>query len=285
MSSIEEQQLTIESSIRNDGFYILRDVIDEAILRDIRTLTGDIVEYHQEGNVDPYAIPHLEYLDHRTDQGALYDVFQRHPEFQRIARNERVLDAVSAILGPNVQLYVNSVVYKAESGDNEVPFHQDFMSREEESDKIIAWMPMYDVGPENGCLKAIPGSHKAGTLSWHREEGETHHDRLDSDQFDEEDAVYLEMNAGDVLLFHQNVVHGSDPITRSDNPRYAYRVVYKAPEKGENYVPRTGPIMLRGNDPESLREGGLQATAEEYGETYPRVKRLVRAVGRRLMNL
>lgn len=273
------------NSLRQEGFYLIDDVFSERQLAPIRELTAEIVDFHKSGDRDPFSTPDCEYLDHRTDQGALYDVYQRHPEFQPLATDQLILDAVQSILGPNILLYVNSVVYKAESGDNEVPFHQDFMAREGESDKIIAWIPMYDVDETNGCLKAIPGSHREGSLSWHTVDGETHHDRLDPDQFDEEEAVYLEMNAGDVLLFHQNVVHGSDPITQSDDPRYAYRVVYKAPEVGANHVPRVGPIMLRGNDPESLREANLAASAEAYDDESSTLRRFLQGVGRRLLEI
>lgn len=280
-STFREEE--IERSLKEDGFCILEGVHDSDTIQKLREVTSEIIEYHEQGYRDPYSNPQLDYLQHRTDQGVLYDVFQRHPEYQDAAKHSEILDAISSYLGPNIQLYDSTVVYKAESGDNEVPFHQDFMSRDNESDKIITWSPLFDVDRSNGCLKAIPGSHKDGTLSWHTEEGETHHDRLDQDQFDEDEAVYLEMNAGDVLLFHQDVVHGSDKITSSENPRYALRVVYKAPEAEANHVPRTGPIMLRGNDPDSLRSAGLQIEENDYDVEESFLQRVSHAIGRRLL--
>jgi len=269
--------------LSENGFCVIEDVFDEDELQVRRDLVNETIDFYEAGNADPFDGEHSEYSRHRVDQGVLYDVFQRYPPFQEMATNERVLDTVESVLGSNIYLYVNSVVYKPEDGANEVPFHQDFMDRPEESDRYIAWMPLYDATRENGCLKVIPGSHKEGFGSYHVEEGETHHTRLDKDQYDEEEIEYLEMEAGDVLLFHQHLMHGSDEVT-SSKPRHAFRSVYKAPSPDDVVTPRGGPVMLRGGDPESLRAADATAERSEPEEEGT-VKKGLHFIGRRLQEI
>lgn len=273
----------VGQKLREDGFVVLNDVFSEDELEPRRQLVDEIIEYEKAGYTHPLSGDDCPYLDHRTDQGALYGVFQRHPQFQSMASNNDVLDAVEAILGPHLYLYVNSVVYKPPEGKNEVPMHQDFMSRADESDRYIAWMPLYDATRDNGCLKVVPGTHTEADLEWHRVEGETHHDRLNQDQFDESEIRYLPIDAGDVLVFNQHLVHGSDEVT-SEAPRHAFRAVYKAPSKDDIKIPRGGQIMLRGGEPTKLSDSGIDKRKQPDTEE-PLPKRALHAIGRRLQEI
>lgn len=171
------------------------------------------------------------------------------------------------MLGENIYLYVNSVVYKPKGRENDVPWHQDFLSRPEESRRYIAWIALHDANRENGCLKVIPGSHKRGYLPWHRVEGETHHDRVRSELVDEKLAEYLELDAGDVLLFDQCLLHSSDKVD-TDAPRMVFRVVYKALDGVE--IPRGAPIVVKGGRTKSLKtsDGNRPAAGGSEDKTH-----------------
>jgi phytanoyl-CoA hydroxylase len=280
-----QTEMRIEGDLENDGFCVLKDVFSNDSLSPKRELVHDIIEYRESGFADPLTGPHTEYLDHRVDQGVLYDVFWRYPGLQDMARNKRILDGVESVIGPNIYLYVTSIVYKPPEGRNEVPLHQDFLGRENESDRYIAWMPLYDATRENGCLKAIPGTHKNGFRDFYTVEGETHHKRLEESEYSEEDVEYLEMEAGDVLLFHHQLIHGSDEVT-ADDPRHAYRAVYKAPSEDDIALPRGSPLMLRGGDPESLKQTGQDIKIEEIcDDDRTFVKRKLHGLGKKLQNL
>lgn len=113
-------------------------------------------------------------------------------------------------------------------------------------------MPFDDTNKRNGALKVIPGLHKQGHQSWYRVKGETHHDRISKDFVDanERDAIYVEMKAGDVLLFNMLLVHGSDK-TNTNLPRRAFRSSYQSMD-GIVFTPRQSPIVLRGGSPAFL---------------------------------
>lgn len=252
-----------------DGFVVLRRVFDPTTLEQTRQILQDIVRYADRGLEDPFL---KYYLRHRADQGVLYDLFQRHPEFDALARNPLVLDALEQVLGPDIFLYENSVVYKPKGRQNGVPYHQDFISRSDEPVKFIAWMAIDRVSRESGALKVLPGSHKGGFLPWHRVPGETHHDRIDPTRLDLSNQMHVELEPGDVLIFNQLVVHGSDEM-HTDSLRLVYRASYQSFD--EIFVPRGAPVVMRGGRPESLARRWPSPHRDA-----PRKPLLVRAINR-----
>jgi len=74
---------------------------------------------------------------------------------------------------------------------------------------------------ENGCLYAIPGSHRNGTVDV---------DKLLAEQGGRlKDAVPLELEPGDVMFHHVALVHGS-PENRSPSQRRTFYVHYLTDE-------------------------------------------------------
>lgn len=238
--------MTAATQLTDQGFTILKSVFDKNTLTELNSLVDRIIAYANQELVDPFE---LYYLRHRNDQGVLYDLYQRHPEFHPFARNSQVLDLLENVLGKDIFMYENSLVYKPRGAANAVPWHQDFISRPNEPKKFIIWMALDNIHQGNGALKVIPSSHKMGYLPWHRVKGETHHDRLNLDSVDESSAQFVELVAGDVLVFDAMLVHSSEEVDVAE-PRRAYRVSYQGFE--QVMTPRGSPIVMRGGQPESL---------------------------------
>lgn len=239
---------TAEPSLERDGFAVLKGVFAEDQLAPVRALLQRVIHHADLGLEDPFE---RYYLRHRPDQGVLYDLYQRHPELRFMAAAPRILEALEAVYGRDLFMYENSVVYKPRGRPNGVPFHQDFISRPDEPIKHVAWMAIDQVTRDSGALKVIPGSHRQGFLPWIRVRGETHHDRIRESDVPRGAIVHVELEPGDVLIFNQLLVHGSDEM-HTDSLRLVYRVSYQGIE--EIFVPRGAPIMLRGGAPESLAE-------------------------------
>jgi phytanoyl-CoA hydroxylase len=272
-----------EYNFNDHGFVILKSVFDENTLAKMREFTDKIIADGEKDLEDPFS---LYYMRHRTDQGALYDLFQRHPEYQELARNETILDELAKVIGEDIFLYENSLVYKPKGKNNEVPWHQDFINRPTEPIKFIAWIALDDVMIDNGAMKVIPGSHKKGFLPWYTVPGETHHTRLNLDGIQLEDYVFAELSAGDVLIFNQLLLHSSERIV-SDKPRRAYRISYQGFE--QIFTPRSTPIVLRGGTPESIRTRYNQSYVKPPAPAPARRKnllvRLINKVGYRLQRI
>lgn len=269
--------MSLEENVRSlqlNGFTIIPKICKEGELQELRSLVDQIVIYADKGLVDPFE---SYYLRHRSDQGVLYDLYQRHPEFQSLAKNAAILDVLERVLGEDIFLYENSLVYKPKGRANAVPWHQDFISRPKEPKKYIAWIALDDVTVSNGAMKAIPKSHANGYLPYYRVKGETHHDRIDLGLIDETSAVFLEMKAGDALIFDCMLCHGSDEV-HVDSPRRAYRVSYQG--FGKIFTPRGAPIVMRGGLPRSLEQ--KYPSLRPIKKPKPMVVRAINKIGRYL---
>lgn len=257
-----------------DGFIVLHKVFDPEFLIKMRNSLVNIVKYAEKNLEDPFL---KYYLKHRADQGVLYDLFQRHPEFHDMARNSDILDALEEVLGKDIFLYENSVVYKPKGKQNGVPYHQDFISRPNEPAKFIAWMAVDQVTKQSGALKVLPGSHKGGFRKWHRVNGETHHDRIDTSTLDLSNELHVELEPGDVMIFNQLVVHGSDEM-HTDSLRLVYRASYQSFD--EIFVPRGAPVVMRGGNPSSLVNRWPNPHKDQA--TRPLMIRALNRIGRKL---
>jgi len=61
--------------------------------------------------------------------------------------------------------------------------------------------------------------------------------------------MHVELDPGDVLIFNQLLVHGSDEM-HTNSLRLVYRVSYQSFDK--IYVPRGTPLVVHGGEPASL---------------------------------
>jgi len=263
-------------SLENDGFTVLKAVFAERQLAPVREFLQRVIRHADQGLEDPFE---RYYLRHRPDQGVLYDLFQRHAEVRFMASEPRILAALEAVCGPDLFMYENSVVYKPRGRPNGVPFHQDFISRPHEPIKHVAWMAIDRVSRDSGALKVIPGSHRRGFLPWLRVHGETHHDRIRESDLPQGVIMHVELEPGDVLVFNQLLVHGSDEM-HTDSLRLVYRVSYQGID--EVFVPRGAPIMLHGGTPESL---AARFPAPYRPQRKPLWRRGLSFVGRKLSAL
>ena len=182
------------------------------------------------------------YLSHRVDQGVLYDLYQRNPVFRRLTEGHKILDFIAEIYAEEFYLFENSLVYKPKNSANEVPWHQDYMYMTNDPDKVICWIAIDDVDESNGCIYAIPGSHAQGALPWSEVVGQTHAKRTAAQYVKDENAIPLRLKAGDMLCFHQFLLHSSQK-TSGEILRRAYRFAVKS--FANSYVPRGSPIVLR----------------------------------------
>lgn len=146
----------------------------------------------------------------------LQDLFLDEMLFE-YCKYEAILDHVEAVCGSNIVAIHTMLINKPpDSGlkTSRHPLHQDllyFPCRPENS-IVAAWTALERVNRENGCLVALPGTHKGRLLEHDYPEWETGANALyhGVKQFNpSEKRVYLEMNPGDTVFFHPLLIHGS----------------------------------------------------------------------------
>jgi phytanoyl-CoA hydroxylase len=133
--------------------------------------------------------------------------------FRQAARAPRLLDALDAILGPNIEFLSDKVVYKSAATDYGSPWHQDW-TYWHGTHKVSAWVALDPATPENGCLKLLPGSHRQAVAhDGDASDGKGFGNRLNPDVVDENQAVAAPVQPGDAILFHDLTLHASYPNT------------------------------------------------------------------------
>ena len=116
---------------------------------------------------------------------------------------------------------------------------------------------------ENGCLQVLKGSHLLGRID-HVLTGDQAGADLERVHEAQKrlELVYVEMDPGDVLFFHANLLHRSDQ-NKSDNPRWSMICCYNAARNDpykEAHHPRYTPLH---KVPDSaIREAGLRRFAD-----------------------
>lgn len=151
--------------------------------------------------------------------------------FFHSAFDTRLLDIVEAILGPNIELFINGqCLYKEPVGGHPKNLHQDSAYFEHRYEGPVACLSYaVDTDLVNGALHVVPGSHKLSTLP--------HIDTFSHLGLDERDwpwerTLPILGQAGDAILFHVHTIHGSQT-NRSNAPRPVFIHRYRA---AEDYV-------------------------------------------------
>lgn len=134
--------------------------------------------------------------------------------FSTYAEHPRILSILTQIIGEDITA-VNSMFINKPPGSSRHPPHQDlFYFPFRPADKIIGvWTAIDHVNLENGCLYAIPGSHKKKELYAHGGKKDTlklYHG-VDETLAPSDTWVHLEMAPGDTVFLHPYLLHGSGP--------------------------------------------------------------------------
>ena len=151
--------------------------------------------------------------------------------FFQSALDKNALDIVEAILGADVELFMNGqCLYKEPVGGHAKNLHQDAAYFEHKYEGPCATLNyVVDTDLENGALHVIPGTHKMGVLD---HVDTSSHLGLDEKIWPWEKALPICGKAGDAIFFHVKTVHGSKPnFSKASRPVFIHR--YRA---ADDYV-------------------------------------------------
>lgn len=216
-----------------DGFIVKKQFVSEQEIDLLyKTSLADTVIQEQtygrsdkEGNVTNLALWY-------TPDDSIYSA---------LARSERIVKGAELLLGEKVGHFHSKLMQKKPRVGGAWEWHQDYGYWYNDGflmPQMLSVMTAFTPSiKENGCLQVLVGSHLIGRIN-HGVSG-------DQKGVDEErlevvlkrfERVYVEMQPGDVLFFHSNLLHRSD-MNRSENPRWslitAYNAVSNEPFKGD----------------------------------------------------
>ena len=169
-----------------------------------------------------------------------------------LIRETTILDAVEALIGPNILCWSTGFFIKEAHDPSHVTWHQDLTYWGlEPADVVTAWIALSPSTRESGCMRFVPGSHKLPVLA--------HHDTFAADNMlsrgqeiavpvNEDTAVDIVLAPGEISLHHVKLFHASAP-NRTGDRRIGLAIRYMPPHMRQVVGDQDSATLVRGTDP------------------------------------
>lgn len=208
------------------GAVVVKNALTYAQAADILAAVLDVMNDHLQAEYssldDALLIDRLS--NHPEDVGAIYDRCKTLKLLHEYAGISSVIDSVKALLGVSQVAVFDKKILRID-----LPFvtkelahwHQDYYYVRGATDAITAWIALTDVNWVDGCLSIMPGSHRLGVLDHSLRIGKRDIPR----GIFQREIRYMEVNKGDMILFHNLLLHSSN-LNLSDRIRFSLQYRY-----------------------------------------------------------
>ncbi|XP_069120788.1 L-proline trans-4-hydroxylase-like [Argopecten irradians] len=147
-----------------------------------------------------------------------------------MARCEKVVNTCEELLKDEVYHYHGKLLYKEPHSGGSFLWHQDYGYWYKNTclfpDMLTVFVAIDKCSKSNGCLQILPGSHRCGRIDHDMSSGQT---AANVDRVNDIKTIcpsaFVEMDPGDALFFHCNVLHCSSA-NESPDRRWAYLMAY-----------------------------------------------------------
>jgi non-haem Fe2+, alpha-ketoglutarate-dependent halogenase len=171
---------------------------------------------------------------------------------QELIRHPRILDAVEAVIGPDILAWESVLFTKEPKTEDYISWHQDitYWGLDQEGDVVTAWVALSPSNPKSGCMRVVPGTHlrevvpHADTFS---ERNMLSRGQEIAVEVDEDHAVDLVLQPGQMSLHHVKIFHGSHQ-NRSTDRRIGFAIRYLPPGVRQGVGPSDSATLVRGED-------------------------------------
>jgi ectoine hydroxylase len=261
-NAVRNDALTEEECDRytEDGYLLIKEMLsrEEVDLLGKAAREDRILDQHSYAKADGEGgTVRLSLWNHPTD--TIYGM---------VARSNSLVSCAEQILGGEVYHYHSKMIMKDPLVGGAWAWHQDYGYWYQNGVLFplltSAWIAVDRATRENGCLQVIRGSHHLGRIDHVLKGEQAGADQGRVDQIRKRlELVHVEMEPGDILFFHANLLHRSDQ-NKSDKPRWSMICCYNAARNDpymESHHPRYTPLV---KVPDSAI---LQAGLKRFQET------------------
>lgn len=145
------------------------------------------------------------------------------PEIYEVYKSPTLVEIAKTLLGtPNVCLYMNRLLLKDASWNDDVSIHQDAPYFSGTLEKVTIFVPLRATGRSRGGLIFVKGSHKYGCLA---------RGTVNRDVFANMDDFAPELEIGDVVIMDHLTWHYSDK-SRELDERPLLQITYQSAADG-----------------------------------------------------
>lgn len=167
-----------------------------------------------------------------------------------LVRHSKILDSVESLVGPDIFCLGSRFFNKPPNSGAFVSWHQDAEYLGLSFPEVVtAWIAFTPSTRASGCVRFIPGSHAQRVA---HAEAPSDGNMLSLGQeltvaVNEDHAVCVELEPGQMSLHHPLIIHGSEP-NRSDAPRIGFGIQYIPTRISSRQAPEEGLLLVRGKD-------------------------------------
>jgi len=193
-----------------DGYHLARGLFD-----------ADEIEMLRSAAKADQALEQQAYDRDDGEGGKVRLSLWNHPEeniYGNFSRSRRMVDIVEQLLGEEVYHYHSKMIMKQAQTGGAWAWHQDYGYWYENGvlrpDLCSVFTAVDRATRENGCLQVVRGSQNLGRLTHVKVGHQTgaEPDRVDA-VLERLELIYCEMDPGDSIFFHSNLLHRSDQNT------------------------------------------------------------------------
>ena len=248
-----------KAQFERDGFEVLPQKIPLALIKALNAdIDNFIDEYDIEGEQQVFRTDHRDrgntetffrsatcvhgFLEAKAlDQDGMLKVSRREalnklghalhdflPSFRELAESPITRQAFTSAGFGRTSVDQSMVIFKPPKIGGDVRWHQDASYLLTQPSRVIGiWFALEDATKENGCLWMAPGQHRSPlreryVVDWEKREGELI--VIDETPWPtESEAIPIEVEAGQVVIFHDHMPHRSFP-NLSQNSRRAVTI-------------------------------------------------------------
>lgn len=168
-----------------------------------------------------------------------------------LMRRPEILDRVEALIGPDILVWQSGFFAKHPGDKGYVSWHQDATYWGlSEPDVVSVWLAFTPSNTSNGCMRVIPGSHLRDQLphtDTFAEGNMLTRGQEVAVKVDENHALDLVLEPGEMSLHHVRIIHGSKANV-GDTPRIGFVVRYIPTRLRQASGAKDSATLVRGVD-------------------------------------
>lgn len=244
---------TLQDEYQKNGYVVVEGMFTPEELKSLRERITAIAE----GRVPRFPEKDIEFEPGSNASSGIMAIrkinrcAENDAVFMTHAGNERVLDIVESLIGPDIKLFASQCFMKPPGGV-EKPYHQDsaYFTIEPLS-MVTCWIALDDVTIENGCMWVIPGSHR-GEIFDHSQEwdvGGRKDMQVPDKHLDLSREVPITLQAGSCSFHHSVLLHRSGR-NQTSTSRRGLAIHYMSSHSRWTHptLPKPAYSLLRGQE-------------------------------------
>jgi ectoine hydroxylase-related dioxygenase (phytanoyl-CoA dioxygenase family) len=197
------------SHYQQQGYVIPSYQLPPDMVKHLQITLDALIQANPDVRPEKLVSAHIE----GQQQGKNGDGVAGSRQFLELAMYPPLVEMVSQVIGNDVALWGCQVFCKPAEHGFETPWHQDgqyWPMRPLAT--CTVWVAIEPSLKSNGCLRVIPGSHKDHVLHPHLHEDRSDlvlNQRMADNTFNENEAVDLELQPGQMSLHDVYMIHGA----------------------------------------------------------------------------